>query len=139
MKTKIENILNKYEQIKFALLFGSYANNTQKYLSDIDIGIYTKDDIDLFLQGEIISDLESELDKKIDLVILNDLFKKNSKLSFNIINNHSLIFCKEKDKYTSFKENSMKYYFDMKFMYDQFDEALKKRIEDGTYGKTKAS
>jgi len=139
MKTTITNILNQYDFISFALLFGSYANKKANELSDIDIAIYISKDIDIFTQGTIIATLEIELSKKIDLVILNELYKSNAKICFNILNNHKLLFCKDKKNYLSFKENTLKYYFDISYMYDMFDNSLKKRLVDGTYGKTKAS
>jgi predicted nucleotidyltransferase len=119
METELSKILQSYENIEFALLFGSYASGNNNNLSDIDIAIYTKEPIDIFDQGEIIATLESRFEKKIDFLVLNDLYKSNAKLSFNIIDNHRIIFCKD--------------------MYDMFDNALRKRLNDGTYGKTKAS
>lgn len=139
MKNKLSKILQSFENIEFALLFGSYAKGCESYLSDIDIAIYTKKQIDIFTQGEILAQLESQFDKRIDLVVLNELFKSNAKLSFNIVDNHNLLFCKNKEKYVEFKTNSLKYFFDMKYMYDMFDDSLKQRLNDGTYGKTKAS
>ncbi len=139
MKTKISDILKSYDTIMFALLFGSYSTNTQNFLSDVDIAIYTKEDIDLFTQGEMIAVLESELGKRVDLIVINDLYKTNTKLSFNITNNHEVLFCNDEEKYVDFKANSLKYYFDISYMYNMFDSGLKKRISDGTYGKIKAS
>lgn len=139
MENKLSNILQLFPNITFALLFGSYSNGTQKYLSDIDIAIFTDEKIDIFTQGEMIATLESELGKKVDLVVLNVLYKSNSKLSFNITNNHKLLFCNDQDKYIEFKTDSLKYYFDMSYTFEMFDNELKKRIDNGTYGKVKAS
>jgi predicted nucleotidyltransferase len=137
MKTKLSKTLSYFPNITFALLFGSYANDTQKELSDIDVAIFVDKPIDLFVQGEIIATLECELEKKIDLVILNDLYKSHPKLSFNITNNHKVIFCQDDALYADFKVNSLKYYLDVKCMLDMFDDALKERLQNGTYGKIK--
>lgn len=139
MKTKLLKKLTSFPHITFALLFGSYANGSNKYLSDVDVGIFVDKPIDLFAQGEIIATLECALGKKIDLVILNDLYKSNPKLSFNIANNHQVLFCQNDALYADFKANSWKYYFDVKYMLDMFDDAFKERLENGTYGKIKAS
>jgi len=135
----IEKILRQYDFIEFALIFGSYASNKYTLLSDIDIAIYTKEQIDIFTQGEIIATLNDKLDKRIDLVVLNDLYKKDSKLSYNILQSHKIIFNDSSEKYNNFKVNSLKYYFDMEYTYNMFNKALSKRLKDGTYGKTKAS
>lgn len=139
MDEKITKILKNFPNIKFALIFGSYAKNEQRFLSDIDVAIYLDSDIDLFMQGEMIAELESEFDKKIDLVVLNGLYKKNPKLSFNIIDNHKLLFCEDMDEYFEFKAKTFKYYFDSKYIYDMFDKSLSKRLKNGTFGKIKAS
>ena len=65
MKQTITKILQEYEIIDFALLFGSYASEKQGFLSDIDIAIFTKNDIDIFMLGEIIASLQDECGKKI--------------------------------------------------------------------------
>lgn len=139
MNTRIVEVLNTFPEITFALLFGSYAKGAQTDLSDIDIGIYTDSCIDIFRQGEIITTMEYALNKKIDLVVLNELYKSNARLSFNIADSHILLLCKEKEKYVDFKSYSLLYYFDISPMYEMFDKSLKERLANGTYGKTKAS
>ena len=136
---KLKTLLHTYDFIDFALLFGSYAKGTQKTLSDIDIGIYTHRPISLLEQGELISTLEDTLQKKIDLVILNELYRSHAKLAFNIVDNHQVILCKNQEVYVNFKTYTYKYYFDQKSMYEMFDKALLERMENGTYGKAQAS
>jgi len=131
---QLKNLLQKNTNIIFALVFGSYATNTSTILSDVDIAIYTKRDLDILEFGMLISDIEQVVDKKVDLVVLNDLYKKNAKLAFNITQSHELIFCNDEEKYVEFKSNSLQYYFDIQPMYDMFDTALVKRLNDGTYG-----
>ena len=104
-------------------------------MSDLDIAIYTKKELDLLTQGEIIAALECAFDTKVDLIILNDLYKTNPKLAFNITDNHQVVFCNDEKYYIDFKTQSLKYYFDIAPMYEMFDKALKERLENGTYGK----
>lgn len=135
----LKQVLTSYNFIDFALVFGSYANATQSYLSDIDIAIYTNRPIGLLEQGDIVSLLEERLEKKIDLVVINDLYIKNAKMAFSIVDNHKVIFSKDMQKYIDFKAYTYKYYFDLKPMYEMFDKALLERINRGTYGKAQAS
>ena len=125
----------KNSNYPFVLLFGSYANSKESYLSDIDIAIYSDKELSLIDIGLIIYELEGLLDKKIDLIVLNDLYKKNPKLSYNIVANHKIVTLKSKSDYADFKYNSYRYYFDTKPLYNLFDRALLKRIDDGSYGK----
>ena len=135
----VQQLLKPYDFIDFALLFGSYARDKQTTLSDIDIAIYTSRPLGLLEQGNILSVLEERLGKNIDLVLLNGLEKENAKMAFNIIDNHKVILNKNQQKYIEFKANTYKYYFDLKPMYEMFDNALKERIANGTYGKAQAS
>jgi len=135
---KLEEILSKYDFILFALLFGSYASGKDGYLSDIDIAIETDKELDLLTYGEIISDIETSLKKKIDLIITNKLYKTDPKIAFNITDKHKVIFVKDKNRYIDFKVNSLKYYFDTMYMYKMFDKSLQERLKNGTFGKVKA-
>ncbi len=75
------------------------------------------------------------VEKPIDLVLLNDLYKHHAKLAFNIVDKHKVILNNNREKYIDFKTYTYKYYFDQKQMYSMFDKGLYKRIERGTYGK----
>ncbi|WP_456402350.1 type VII toxin-antitoxin system MntA family adenylyltransferase antitoxin [Hydrogenimonas sp.] len=131
-----KEVLQPYNFIDFALLFGSCASGKDHPMSDIDIAIHTNRPIDLLEQGALIGALEERLGKDVDLVILNNLYKKNAKLAFNIVDNHTIIFNRSQKAYADFKFHTYKYYFDQKPMYEMFDKALKERLADGTYGKT---
>jgi predicted nucleotidyltransferase len=69
----------------FVLIFGSYAKNDFTNLSDIDIGIYFKDNPNYKEIGYHSLKLEELLNKKIDLIALNDIYKKNPLFSFEIL------------------------------------------------------
>jgi len=138
-RKRLQALLETHDFIDFALLFGSFANGKHKALSDIDIGIHTRDPISLLQQGMLIADLEDALERKTDLVILNDLYKKDARLAFSIVDNHQLILYTNQNAYIDFKTNAYKYYFDLQPMYEMFDKALFERIENGTYGKAQTS
>ncbi|MEA1920571.1 MAG: nucleotidyltransferase domain-containing protein [Campylobacterota bacterium] len=130
----IQKVLQKHKEIVFTLLFGSFARNSSNVLSDVDIAIFTDRTLDILEFGMLVSDLEQECQRKVDLVILNDLYKTDARLAFNIINAHQIIFCNDKDAYIDFKSDTMQYYFDIEPMYEMFDKQLLKRLDNGTYG-----
>ncbi len=76
----LTKILKNNNNIIFAVLFGSYANDTSYNLSDIDIAIYTNKELDILEIGSIVSDLEQATNKKIDLIVLNNLYKTYGKI-----------------------------------------------------------
>ncbi|MCF6205414.1 MAG: nucleotidyltransferase domain-containing protein [Sulfurovum sp.] len=135
----LKDVLGTFDYIEFALLFGSAVEGRQQVFSDVDIAVHTNRPIDLLEQGYLVSTLEEVVKKPVDLVLLNDLYKHYPKLAFNIVDKHNVILNKHQEKYTDFKTNTYKYYFDHQPMYAMFDESLRKRIANGTYGKAQAS
>ncbi|NWF67295.1 MAG: nucleotidyltransferase domain-containing protein [Campylobacterales bacterium] len=138
----IENIqayLKTFDFINFALLFGSSVNKQIHFFSDIDIAIHTKRELELLEIGELVINLEDILHKKVDLVILNGLYKKNSFLSYNITTNNEVIILNDENLYIDFKTNSFLWYFDFEPTLKMFNENFLKRVENGNFGKTKTA
>lgn len=133
---RVSELLQCYDFIQFALVFGSMANKTNHFLSDVDIAVYADVDIDLMTLGEIIVGIEDIVALKVDFVFLKDIYKKNPALSYNIASNHKVLFIKDEEKYINFKANSYKYYFDFEPMLKMFNEAFSQRITNGQFGKT---
>jgi len=71
------------ENIQFAYLFGSYADDTFTDKSDIDIAVYL-DDYSFDVQLSLYHVLEKVLHKDVDLVCLNEV--RNIYLLENILN-----------------------------------------------------
>ena len=88
MKRQLESILNLDNNVRFAYLFGSYAEGNFTDKSDVDVAVYLHDrslDAKLTLHHK----LEKSLHKNIDLVYLNDV--KNMYLLEAIITKGILI------------------------------------------------
>jgi len=69
---KLKNYLEKEEDIVLAFLFGSYAKNKEREISDVDIGIYTARKWDLKKFHKVWDKLEEILGKNVDLIIMNE-------------------------------------------------------------------
>ena len=136
---ELRAVLCRQETVVNALLFGSYANETAHAMSDVDIAIETTRELSLLEIGTIISDIESLLDKKVDLIILNDLYKKSPLLAYNIYLNHRVLCITDEEKYRNFKENSLHYYLDFKQALDEQNVAFSRRIADGNLAKIKTA
>jgi len=125
--------------IDFAIFFGSFANKQTNFFSDIDIAIHTNKELELLEIGELVVNLEDILHKKVDLVLLNELYKKNPLLAYNITTNHEIIMLNDKNLYIDFKTNSFLWYFDFEPTLKMFNENFLKRVENGNFGKTKTA
>ncbi|BAF70683.1 type VII toxin-antitoxin system MntA family adenylyltransferase antitoxin [Nitratiruptor sp. SB155-2] len=135
MKEKLKNYFCQKE-IDFALLFGSFAKNKAHHLSDVDIGAYFLKEPDILDIGEMVLDLEEITGKRVDLVVLNDLYKKNPLLSFNIVQNHETLCVKDENKYVDFKANSYLWYFDHEPLFAMQKVAFEQRVKNGDLAKT---
>jgi len=109
MKAKISKILNSYDSVLFAYLFGSYANGTDREASDLDIAIYM-DGTSLDIQLSLHHELEKNLKKDVDLVILNEV--KNIYLLEDII--HKGIVIKDNKKRDMFEVQKIHEIIDFK-------------------------
>ena len=68
---KCKNVLMKYENILFAYVFGSYVKGNMRADSDLDIGIYLKEEMDIEEYLKIRMDLTKICKRQVDLVVLN--------------------------------------------------------------------
>ncbi|MDQ1244826.1 MAG: hypothetical protein QG565_1166 [Campylobacterota bacterium] len=139
IELKLKELLGQYDFITNVLIFGSYAANKQNSMSDIDIAMHTDKDIDIFELGEIISNLESALNLKTDLVILNDLYKKSPLLAYNIYQSHKPVYLNDTVAYSSFKENALHYYLDFQHVIEEQNIAFLERVKNGTIAKIKTA
>ncbi|MCD6212578.1 MAG: nucleotidyltransferase domain-containing protein [Sulfurovum sp.] len=72
MKNKLETLLHSENNVCFAYLFGSYADDTFTDKSDLDVAVYLKDfSLDEKLSLHHI--LEKSLQKNVDLLCLNEV------------------------------------------------------------------
>jgi predicted nucleotidyltransferase len=125
----------QYEQINFALLFGSCVTDKFSDMSDIDVAIHSDELLDILLLGKMISDLEKVSNRKIDIIELNDLYKKNPLLAYNIISGSDICLIKNPEKFVDFKKYTYLYYIDTAGMRLQFRKSFLNRIEKKKFGK----
>jgi predicted nucleotidyltransferase len=137
---RFEENLKKYfesrQDINFSLVFGSYANNKNHSFSDLDIGVHCDVELDILEIGNMIGDLESITNIKIDLLILNDIYENNSTIAYEIICNHKVINSKSENIFLHFKTKTYLHYFDDEPLREMKRKSLQKRIESNQIGKT---
>lgn len=130
----IKNILISYENIVFVYIFGSYSTNIANFNSDIDLGVYTKTSFDLLTLGHIIYEIEKVIDKKVDLIELNDLFKKNPLLAYEIVTKGKTLFCKKHNDLINFKRMTYQNYFDTIELRKEINSKFYQRINTKRFG-----
>lgn len=129
---KLKQALEQYQEIEFALLYGSYAKNKVTPLSDIDVALFIKKGL---IQNEqkIISFLtiiEKEIafiteSDAIDVSILNIA---DPLLRFQVFTTGKIIFYKEIKQYYFEKAKSFSLYQDYQYLLDFFYNNTKKQL-----------
>ena len=135
INTQITNYLKQYDDIEFALIFGSFASGKVGSKSDLDLAIFSKESLDLLLLGKMIVDLEKITEFKIDLLELKDIYKKNPLLAYQIVTNCKLLFSKDENIFSEFKRKSFLSYFDTEKLRKSVNSAFYKRISSKKFGK----
>ncbi len=130
---RLKDFFENYDY-SFVLLFGSYSSGEKKELSDIDIGVFFKKNIDYMEIGYQSIILEEKFHKKIDITVLNDIYKKDPLFAFEILNNHKPILINDKNSFISFKTLSQLYYLDYKDLIETNRKSLLYRIENNKIG-----
>jgi len=118
----------------FVLLFGSYSDATFNEMSDVDIGIFYANDVDYKDLGYTIAMLETEIDKKVDMIALNDIYKKDPLFAFKILQNHTPLLMNDEKAYIAFKTASQLYYLDHKPLIAMNERMFAQRIENNQIG-----
>jgi predicted nucleotidyltransferase len=134
-KNKIKNLLEQYDEILFALFFGSCVSGKHSGISDLDIGISCQKPLDLIQLGKIILEIEKISNRKIDLIELNELYNKSPLLAYNIITNNSVIFQRNECAFVDFKRKTFLSYFDTERLRKMVRESFYERISTNKFGK----
>lgn len=134
LENKVRDYLQQYENIVFAMIFGSFAAGNLGAKSDLDIAIYCKEEFDLIKLGRIIIDLKKYSPKKIDVIELNNLFNKSNLLAYQIVTNNRLLFSRDDDVLIEFKRKTLLSYFDTERLRQAVNSAFYKRISSKKFG-----
>lgn len=120
----MKNIFKKYEKdfieyikkeqnIEFAILFGSYANDTYDENSDIDIAVMYKEYVDEYEHAGKSIDISRVFgDIPVDYI---DIEKANVFLQFEILEKGKVIYCEDEEDYTDFLRKVQELYIEMDY------------------------
>lgn len=129
----LEEKLKEDEDIIFAYIFGGYGKGKINPLSDFDIALFLKENLDFFDKKISLNSLITSILKtdEVDIVILN-----NAPCLFvmNILKSGKLLFSKDERKRIDFVVKNMKEYFDFQYYLKRFKDSMIKRIKEGKYG-----
>lgn len=133
---KLINVFKCDKDIISLYLFGSYAKNTVKPLSDIDLAVLLNTGLSKEKYGlKRIELLNKAIDvlrtDEIDLIILNQAPPLQG---FQIIKYGRILFCKDETKRINMQVHILNRYFDILPMINEYNKYLHKRIKEGKFG-----
>lgn len=115
---KITDCLGKYP-VMVAYLFGSEARGISGALSDMDIAVFIDKGVDkserFDLRLRLLNELSSIMNKRVDLVILND---SPAQLSYEVIKHGQPIFCRDRSAKAGLELKILSKYLDRRY-YDK--------------------
>ncbi|MBI3399611.1 MAG: nucleotidyltransferase domain-containing protein [Deltaproteobacteria bacterium] len=120
--------------IESAVLFGSFVEGKQNKMSDIDIGIVAMKDLSLIEIGLIASRMEIALKRRVDIVILNDLYTKKPVLAYKILSKGKVLFCRNRERLIELKTNTILSFLDTAPLRDAVNRSLRERMRSGRFG-----
>ncbi|WP_456433325.1 type VII toxin-antitoxin system MntA family adenylyltransferase antitoxin [Nitratifractor sp.] len=129
---RLKALLQRENRIQFALLFGSFADDSAHGMSDIDIAVSLRSPMELLEMGALIAQLESLTRRRVDLLVVNDLPEERPKLAFSIVQSHRILLIRDEEAYIDFKERTYRNYFDQEAMFRQFDESFVRKVLDAS-------
>ncbi|MDM8516036.1 nucleotidyltransferase domain-containing protein [Desulfobacterales bacterium HSG16] len=92
------------DNIIFALVFGSYAKNSQTYRSDLDLSLFFKDPPQGMEFLELISEMSDFIKKEVDIVVLNHA---SAFLRHQVMKHNVQLFIRDSILYREFREKTM--------------------------------
>jgi predicted nucleotidyltransferase len=125
---RIANVLKKRKEIIFSYLFGSFAKGLERKESDVDIGIFLKEDFkkSVFYESEVALEIERETGiRNVEVVVLND---KPLRFINQVLRYGKLIFSRDEKERIRFETLMTKKYIDFKPYYEEYDRLRGKRL-----------
>lgn len=128
-KKKLDDIAEKYD-LRFILLYGSFARGESTEGSDFDIAVYVRRKLDLReiskMRFELFDAVASKNKRDVDLVIIDD---KDPLLTHQIMRDSQLLYG-NKHSYNSFQVFAMRNFLFHKKIYDLEDVLIERALKN---------
>jgi hypothetical protein len=125
---KIRDVIAEHKEILFAYLFGSVAKGLNTTKSDIDIGIFLKENFkkDVFYEVGLALEIEMKTNlKNIEIVVLNN---KSLRFLNQVLRYGKPIFSRDEKRRINFETSIIRKYIDFKPYFEEYDRFREKRL-----------
>lgn len=124
----IKKIIDSKEYIKFAYIFGSYAENREKKDSDIDIGLFLSgisEEKFFTIKIEIQLEIQEIIKKTADVIVMNTA---PPLLNHEIFRNGIVIKNDDHALLSQFRAKNFYYYLDQMYIINSYLKSVKEKI-----------
>ncbi|MCG2695718.1 nucleotidyltransferase domain-containing protein [Candidatus Parcubacteria bacterium] len=121
---ELKKIAKKYD-LKLIMLFGSFANGTNRQESDFDLAVSAKKEIEFKNELKLISELSAVFKKNVDLSVMN----KANPLLLEQVSKRAVLLCGAKSDFIKFKLYAFHRYNDYRPYFKMESEFVKKEIK----------
>ncbi|MGB9772929.1 MAG: type VII toxin-antitoxin system MntA family adenylyltransferase antitoxin [Bacteroidota bacterium] len=108
--------IKEFQGVLAVILFGSYAKNKMKEISDIDIAVVVSN-----LDKHIESEIGSMYSSKFDVVLFHRL---PIHIQFDVFKYGKEVFCRDKNALLEIKRKVLREYIEMSDMYERIKRRL---------------
>jgi len=121
----IEHVSDVFEKslerdgVLFAYIHGSYASGEETVLSDLDIAVFTEDNLGLKQRARLSRDLSRELEAEADISLLNNA---STAFRHQVLKKGKLIYSRDDITRRRFEEEVYRKYLDIKPFMERFNE-----------------
>ena len=119
----------------FVALFGSFATESVRPFSDIDLALCVPDDLDVLVLGNLMGILEARTERAVDVVLVRGLPERDPELAFAIARDGVPIAEYCSGSWALFKKQAFLYYMDTEHLRSRIRAALRARVLSGNMGR----
>lgn len=126
---RLRTVLDR-PSVPFSVLHGSMAEGRETPVSDVDVGVYVREN-DHFLDLVVALD-ESLPERRVDVT---NLAQQPSWVVYRVLATGEIIHVADEDLYHDVKLRAMREYLDFKPVHDRILRDMERRLENGRYGR----
>ena len=120
----VKSVLERYEDVVFAYIFGSHATGTARERSDVDVAVYTAKPLGWRDLVKLTLELEDILGLKVDVV---DLRTAPPLLAYEVVSKGVLVLERSREERVEFEVRVLKEYLDLKPRLERYYRELLSR------------
>jgi predicted nucleotidyltransferase len=128
----VAGALGSAPEVLVGYVFGSVASGTAGPASDLDVAVLTGDPISPHRRLELLADLQASVRRRVDLVLLQEA---PPALGFRVLRDGVAVLVRDEAARVRHHAETLDRYFDTEPLRRELDQAQRRRIQEGSFGR----